>query len=257
VNVQDCFATFETFLNLIYFLYMRYFLLLGFCLILMLSCATQINGSLAADGSANLSMNMALQPRMTALIRSLSAAGGQANAPVLDGAAVAQSMIGAPGVAHVSFTNTSPSAIEGQMRISRINDFLSVADGGGFITFEQSAAAGGRCQINIDRTTSPAILELFSSEISDYLSALMAPIATGEELNKAEYLDLVAVFYNRAISDEIAASRIRASIDFPGTVSSVRGGTFTGRRATFDIPLLDLLVLETPLSYEVRWSLGN
>jgi hypothetical protein len=82
----------------------------------------------------------------------------------------------------------------------------------------------------------------------------MAPLATGEELDKAEYLELVASFYNRAISEEIAASRIRASLDFPGAVTSVQGGTFSGRRVTFDIPLLDLLVLETPLSYSVAWN---
>jgi hypothetical protein len=81
----------------------------------------------------------------------------------------------------------------------------------------------------------------------------MAPIATGENLNKAEYLELVASMYNKAISDEISGSRIRASIDFPGAITGVKGGTFSGRRADFDISLLDLLILETPLVYEVQW----
>jgi hypothetical protein len=227
--------------------------LLALCPVFLPSCAMRINGSLDANGSAVLFVDVSLGTRMAALIRSLSAVAGQADAPVLDGNAVAQSMARAPGIASVTLRNTSPSAIEGQVRILQINDFLSVA-GRGFITFQQIAGAGGSCVINIDRTTSPEILELFSSEISDYLNALMAPIASGEELNKLEYLELVANFYNRAISDEIASSRIHASINFPGTVTSVRGGTFSGRRAVFDIPLIDLLVLETPLSYEVRWS---
>jgi hypothetical protein len=92
-----------------------------------------------------------------------------------------------------------------------------------------------------------------SPDIASYLEALMAPIATGEELGKAEYLRLVTSIYNRAISDEIALSRIRAAIDFPGPITNVRGGNFSGRRAEFDIPLLDILVLDTPLSYEVQW----
>jgi hypothetical protein len=139
------------------------------------------------------------------------------------------------------------------VRISRIGDFLSATDGRSFIAFEQGQS-GGRCGININRENGPVVLELLSSEISGYLNALMAPIATGESLSKTEYLELVASFYNRAISDEIAGSRIRASLEFPGTVSSVRGGTFSGRRAEFDIPLVDLLVLETPLRYEVNWN---
>ena len=32
-----------------------------------------------------------------------------------------------------------------------------------------------------------------------------------------------------------------------------KGGAFSGRKAEFEIPLIDLLVLEAPLSYEVTW----
>jgi len=217
------------------------------------SCTARIDGSLSANGSAQLTVNTSLGAGMTNLIQRLSAAGGQ-QGPVLDGPAIARSLSGAPGITSASFRNITPSSISGQVRISRVNDFLSAAGGRGFIVFEQSAGAGGRCAINIDRRNSASILELLSPEISDYLNALMAPIVTGEEMNKQEYIELVAVFYNRIISNEIATSRIQVSVEFPGTVTRARGGTFTGRRASFDIPLIDLLVLETPLSYEVAWN---
>jgi len=229
------------------------FLLIGFYSIFLFSCNARIDGSLAADGSAAVSVSMSLEPRMTTLIRSLSRAGGQTDGPELDGPAIAQSMSYAPGVASVSFRNTASAAIEGQIRISNINDFLTLADGRGFITFEQGRD-GGRCVININRNNGPVLIELLSSEIADYLNALMAPLASGEEMDKAEYLDLVASFYNRPLSNEIASSRIRATLDFPGNITSIRGGTFSGRRATFDIPLLDLLVVETPMIFEVRWN---
>jgi hypothetical protein len=82
----------------------------------------------------------------------------------------------------------------------------------------------------------------------------MAPIATGEAMTRSEYLALVASVYGKAIADEIASSSIRASVNFPGTIQRIKGGNFSGRRADFDIPLLDILVLETPLSYEVVWK---
>jgi len=216
------------------------------------SCATRIDGALAADGSASLSVGVALEQQITLLAQRLSEAGGQGG-PVLDGRDISRSMAAAGGVAAAAFRNTGPAAIEGQVRISAIGEFLAAADGRGFIDFAQSGTSG-RCLINISRENGPAIIELFSPTIADFLNALMAPLATGEELNRAEYLELVASFYNRAISDEIAASRIRASIDFPSAVTSVRGGTFSGRRVNFDIPLVDLLVLETPLIYEVNWN---
>ncbi|MDR0443610.1 MAG: hypothetical protein LBH44_09410 [Treponema sp.] len=223
----------------------------------LLSCAARINGSLAADGSASLSVGVSLEPKMTDLIRKLSDAGGQAGR-ILDGAAITQSMSKAPGIASVSLQNTAPAAIEGPIRISKVSEFLAIGNSRKFISFEQGglpgAQAGGRCVISISRETGPEIIGLLSPEIVDYLNALMAPLATEEELTRAEYLDLVASVYNKSISDEISGSRIRASLDFPGSVTSVKGGTFSGRKAEFNLPLLDILVLETPLVYEVNWK---
>jgi len=229
------------------------FLGLGLSLLTLLSCAARIDGALAADGSASLSINVSLEPQMTSLIRRISTAGGQSDGPVLDGASISRSMSAARGVESASLRNTTPSAVDGQVRISAISQFLAAADGRGFITFEQGRT-GGQCVITINRENGPVLLELLSPQITDYLNALMAPIATGEELRRTEYLELVASFYNKAISDEIAGSRIRASIDFPGVVTNANGGTFSGRRVNYDIPLLDLLVLETPLIYQVSWN---
>jgi len=235
-------------------------------LLLCASCAAQINGSLKGDGQADLQIRAALEPRITALIGGLAAATGgeprplasaagsgaaQPGAAILDGPAIAASMSSAPGVASVSFKNTAPAAIEGPVKIARIGDFLAPGKAS-FIKFEQNAP-GGKCTISISLDSGPEILTLISPEISDYLSALMAPLATGEPLTKAEYLMLVGSLYGKGIADEISKATVRASIDFPGPVQSAQGGTFSGNRASFAIPLIDILVLETPLSYEVIW----
>ncbi|MDR1858925.1 MAG: hypothetical protein LBQ69_05595 [Treponema sp.] len=220
------------------------------------SCAARINGSLLADGQADLNVYASLEPRMTMLIAGLAAASGavQPGAPLLSGPSISASMSAAPGVASVSLANRTPAAVEGPVKISRLSDFLAPGGARGFITFEQGGPSqGGRCAIDISLDTGPEILSLMSPEIGDYLAALMAPLATGEKLTKTEYLALVSSIYSRGIADEIAGAAINASINLPGQVQSARGGTFSGRRAEFAIPLLDLLVLETPLSYEIRW----
>jgi hypothetical protein len=218
----------------------------------LFSCTARIDGNITANGAAVLTVSMSLGQRMIALIRSLSAAGGQESGQILDGSSLTRSMSQAPGVDSVMLRNTSQSAVEGQVRISQINTFLTAADGKGFITFEQ-ARSGGRCEFSINLENSPVILEHLSADICDYLNALMSPIATGEKMSKGEYIELVGSFYNKPLSDEIAASKINVSIEFPGAITSVKGGTFAGRKANFDIPLIDLLVLETPLFYEVNW----
>jgi hypothetical protein len=98
------------------------------------------------------------------------------------------------------------------------------------------------------------LLANLSPDIVDYVSALLAPVATGEELGRGEYLDLVKSMYGAAIAKEIETATVRVSIELPGTATSVRGGTITGRRADFSLPLVDLLVLEKPIVIEVAWK---
>jgi hypothetical protein len=235
------------------------FFLLSAAVILLASCSARINGNLERDGSAELAIWASLEPRMAALIRSLAAASGSGPGEmVIDGAAIGRSMAAAPGIASVSLHNVNPAAVEGTITISRIDQFLMLPEnrGGGrlrFIQYEQGAG-GGRLVISLDRDSAPQLVSLISGEVAEYLSALMAPVATGETLTKAEYLVLVASVYGKAVADEIAAAKINAVLDFPGSVSAVRGGSFQGSRVQFEVPLLDLLVLESPLSYEVTWK---
>jgi hypothetical protein len=225
-----------------------------FAAVLCSSCAAKISGQLGQAGAGNFSINMSLKPRLSGLIKSFQNLAEERTALVIDGQRIGSSLAGAPGIASASLKNTSPQALDGTVRISKINDFLSTGAATGFIRFEQGAGAqGGRCTISITREMGPNMLSLVSPEIAEYLEALMAPIATGEELSNSEYLEAVASIYGAGISDEIAQSSIQASIDFPGSIQSVKNGKYSGRRAEFDIPVLDLLVLEKPLSYEVVW----
>jgi hypothetical protein len=222
----------------------------------LFSCATRIDGSLASNGASQMSVSTSLMPRITSLVRTLAAAGGQENSLLLNGPALAKSMTdSSSGNVTASFKNTSPSAIEGNLNIKNINRFLSSLSGKAerFVEFEQDKN-GGKCKFYIDLDGGYEILNLISPEIAAYLSVLMAPVATGEEMTKAEYLALVSSVFSKAVSDEIAFARIRINVSFPGQVTSAAGGTFKGKSAEFDIPLLDVLVLETPLTYEVSWK---
>ncbi|MDR0602139.1 MAG: hypothetical protein LBG42_07120 [Treponema sp.] len=233
------------------------FFLSGALLPLFVSCTAGVQGRLAADGSGEFAVSTSLEPRTAALIRSLKTMGGSSagTEAILDGEGIARSMSSAPGVRSVSFRNTGSRSIEGPLSISRIGDFLAPAGGkGGFITLEQGAGGVSRLAVVMNRASAPEILSLVSAEVSDYLAALMAPLVTGEELTKTEYLSLVASIYGQGTADEIARGTIQAAVDFPGQVNSVRGGSRSGKRAEFTVPLLDVLVLETPLSYEVTWT---
>jgi hypothetical protein len=242
-------------------------------LLSFLSCSAHIEGALRHEGSAKLSLEASLEPGTASLIRTLSRAwdpGSDPNAAIIDGPAISRSMAAAPGITGVSLKNTSPSAVAGEIHIAPVDAFLSLPEGRAGGTVDGKAAAPrrfivyeprgtrppspGRLTITLDRESAPLVLSLMSEEVSAYLSALMAPAATGEVLSRADYLDQVGWTYGRTVANEIAAARITARLDFPGPISGIRGGTFSGAQARFEIPLADLLVLEKPLEYEVLWN---
>lgn len=234
---------------------MKHILLSLFVVAFFASCSAQINGSLNVDASADVTLRAALEPRIATLIRTLSRVGGETGAQIIDGPSIGRSMAVAPGIKAASFTNVNSSTIEGTISLYRVDEFLAIpsrAVATRFITYEQSGA-GGQITIHLDRSSGPQIIPLISRDVVDYLTALMAPVVTGETLSRADYLSLVTMIYGKPVADEMATARIRASIAFPATVTAIKGGVAVDNRAEFDIPLLDLLVLERALDYQVSW----
>ncbi|MCL1815764.1 MAG: hypothetical protein FWG27_08115 [Treponema sp.] len=218
---------------------------------LLPSCSARINAQMVQDGSGSIQLQAGLEPNMLTLIRSFSQLGGGQAGPLLDAAALNRSLEAAPGIASSALRNSAQEKIAGTIGISHMGDLLN-AGVNRFVQYEAPAGAvPGRLAIHLDRSIAPRILIQISSEAVDYLSALMAPAATGEVLTRGEYLLLIESVYGKPLAAEIAASRVTAAITMPGTVKSVKGGTFSGREVRFDISLLDLLVLEQPLDYEI------
>ena len=231
----------------------RFFLCLPMILGLF-ACSARIEGLVREGGEAEISLKTSLEPRTTSLLRSLRGFMGEASSPpILDGESISRSMAAAPGIRAVSLKNTGQETLEGTILISQVGDFLS-SGGNTFITYTQGRESGrSSIVVVLDLNSAPGIISRLSPEVEEYLSALMAPAAQGERMTRQEYLALVASIYGKPLADEIAAARILAGIEFPRQIVSIRGGNAVGRRAEFDVPLQDILVLEEPLRYEVNW----
>ena len=244
-----CYYIMKSIRNFCFLLFLPFF-------VMLFSCSARINGTVAEGGAAEITLKTSLEPRTSAFIGSLRTFLGQtADGPILDGAAIGRSMATAPGIRSVSLQNTGPEALDGLISVSNVGDFL--AAGGTesrFITYTEGQTAGSSSVIiALSRESAPHIISLLSPEAEGYLSALMAPAVLGEDMTGQEYLSLLSMVYGRALADEVAAARILASIEFPRSVTAVQGGSAAGRRVEFDVPLLDILVLEKSLRYEVKW----
>jgi hypothetical protein len=227
-------------------------LLLFPLLMTFFACFARIDGAVKDGGAADLKLKISLGPSTTALIRSLRLfMGGNADAQILDGQAIGRSLAQNPGVESALFRNTAPQALDGTLSLSKMGDFMASTKGR-FITFNEGNGSSSIIVI-LDRDSAPELISRLSPEAGEYLHTLMAPAVTGEIMTKREYLDLVASIYGRPLSEEISAARIQGTIEFPRPIKAVQGGSFSGKQLEFDILLLDILVLESPLRYEVSW----
>jgi len=198
---------------------------------------------------------------MIALTRYLQEQSGGKSGPVLDAAALNRSLQTAPGISSSALRNSGQEKVNGNIKVSNIGEFLNM----GAVRFVSYTASSGtvpgKLSIHLDRNNAPQVIKQISPEAEYYLSLLLAPAATGEVISKAEYLEQVELVYSmikgvdgKALAAEIAASRINLTITLPGTVKSVKGGTYSGKEARFNVPLIDVLVLEKALDYEITWQ---
>ena len=234
------------------FLLLKRGLALAAILFALFSCSARIEGELFKGGAAELRLQASLEPMTAALIKSMrSFMGDNSASPLVDSQALSRSMAALPGIGAISLKNTSPSSISGTVSLVSIVNFLSTAGGRRLVTYTEGQNSS--ITINLDRESAPALISHLSPEAEDYLAALMAPAILGETSTRQEYLDLIAMVYGRPLADEIAGARVLVSIDFPRTVTAVKGGTARGKRAEFELPLTDILVLERPLQFSVSW----
>ena len=109
---------------------------------------------------------------------------------------------------------------------------------------------------------SPTSLQKLSADLpkdtKTYLDLFMAPVFTGEKMDKSEYKMLIASIYGDQIASELDKAQINVSLSCPkgkkiSSTSLPSGAKVTSSTATFDLPLMDLLTLSGSRSYSISW----
>lgn len=79
--------------------------------------------------------------------------------------------------------------------------------------------------------------------------------ASTEGMSRSDYLDMMEFAMGEESRMGISESRLSVNVRTAGTVTGQKGGTRTGDDSVrFDIPLLDLLMLEKELRYSLSYK---
>lgn len=119
--------------------------------------------------------------------------------------------------------------------------------------------------IILSRESINALISHLPPETADLLELLMAPVFTGELLDREEYLNIIAAAYGAKISQEIAAAVCILSIIAPEEILSTHVSTLNTtdiqvienkKKVTLSLPLDLLLTLNDAITVCITWRIN-
>lgn len=126
------------------------------------------------------------------------------------------------------------------------------------ISLEQKNDSGiiqNIAEISINPENLNTILAHFPPETRDYIDILMAPVFTGEDLTKEEYIQLIKAAYGEKLAGELAVENLNLELEFPSKKLKVflNGEEKSLSDNNLIIPLADFLTMSKGFSIKMIW----
>ncbi|MEI6875486.1 MAG: hypothetical protein WCL50_10205 [Spirochaetota bacterium] len=221
--------------------------------LLLTSCAANIAARLEQTGAASISVKASLPPLIAAKLRRLG--GIPETTPLFDLRAVRASLASRSGLVIRSLSNPSPDSLGFAAETGNLEAALyqPETDDPGILSL-RSSRGQTELVLRLVRGQGSAIAALAPGLDPDILEALAPPALDAGDWSRAEYREMLADILGSKILPELDAATIDCAVSLPGKIVSSKGGTIEGSTWKFSIPLFDLLVLEKPIEYRVRWQ---
>ena len=213
-------------------------------------CGGSLGVSARDDGKADLSLFMDTGRAASAMISSVMAGlypeGG------------AQEGVFSPERAAALEKGLSESGLESVRAKALSSSALSLEAEAGPELFSSLVSMGERSMtLTLSPETMRGLYRSMDARTRGYADLFMAPVFTGDSMSGEEYAALIASVYGTGMAGEISDAVMEISLSAPegkkAASCSDPGASLSGRRATVFVPLLDLLVLDRELSWEVGW----
>jgi hypothetical protein len=238
---------------------------LGAALLILLvstSCQVRQEVQIAKDGSGSVEFDIELASYFTEVVDQLEqvAPAGEGEEMPEEGNIFQVEKLRADFAAREevtleSLSNPSPQKLRGTLSFESIERALTKEQeelgSGELFSFERSGGVS-TLRVLVNYETFSRLLD----ENPSFNSPLMenfGPMAN-RGLNEAEYLDMMEYALGPESRRGIKESEMRLTVQVEGTIVSHQGGTRkNGRTVVFEIPLLDLLILDEPVERAVSF----
>jgi len=224
----------------------------------LLGCSATHTVLLKADGSGTLAMHMEVSRLLHDYIAGLSeVTGDSASLPqgqIFDLAAIRKGFSTQPGITVQNVASPDQRSLDVQLAFDSLSTVFAARPGLQSTNVVSLTQADGleTLKIHLDRSNYRQVAAFFPMLDNQLLQSL-GPQA-GQQTSEADYLEEVRFSLGDDGPAEVRKSSITISIQPEGQIVSQAGGTVNGAAVVFRVPLLRLLVLDSPLDFSLTFK---
>lgn len=108
---------------------------------------------------------------------------------------------------------------------------------------------------HLDKDNFNSLVKVLPPEIQPLLALFSPP---GYSVDREEYLDVLKLNFieydAEHIGEQILKSKLKLDVTFGGQLISATGGRINGKNLKVEVPLMDLLLLDKPFEFQVKFK---
>lgn len=233
---------------------------LSLCVLVIASCSGRLETTIRNDLSARMALRMEVPEALGARVRQIG--GIPARAELFNTAKLKEEFAGRKSIFLVDVSAPSPESLTSVIWVPDIVAFSTDRSlvPSGMIELKTLPGSGSQpaqreLSVSLTRENASAAFSLFPGIDRNLIDSLSPPALEKDPISAAEYrMNLETVIIGRKAMPAFDACVLEVSITAPRTILSSSGGTAQGQVFKVKIPLFDMLTLETPIRFALRWA---
>ncbi len=230
------------------------------CAFTLASCSGRLDTTIRNDLSARMALRLEVPEALSARIRQLGNI--PAKAELFDTARLKQEFSGRKSIFLVDISAPSPDSLTSVIWVPAIEDFAGDRSlvPAGMVALTKIPASGTQpaqreLSISLTRENAAAAFSLFPGIDERLIDSLSPPILEDDPITAAEYrMNLETVIIGKKTMPAFDACALDITITAPRTILMSKGGSAQGQVFKAKVPLFDMLTLENPIAFSLRWA---
>jgi hypothetical protein len=220
---------------------------------LLAACSGGADATIRANGGARVELNAEIPAPLAAKLRKLTSL--SEDAPLFDASAAAKAAKSRKGVGLASFSAPTVNSFASTIELSDLAASLAspeLASSGALGLVHGSGWT--ELRVHLERGHCAPLLAFVPGLDPELVDALAPPALDPDPVTVAEYRRMLQGLVGEKAAAAIEAAKIHFAVQAPTAIIASSGGKASGRAFSVELPALDLLVLEKPVDFSLRWT---